>query len=48
MGGVVTDYTELAAVWVNIGRRTVFWILLITLPLVFAVACALNLKGAPL
>jgi uncharacterized membrane protein YraQ (UPF0718 family) len=43
MGGVVTDYTELAAVWANIGRRTVLWILLITLPLVIAVGSILNL-----
>jgi uncharacterized membrane protein YraQ (UPF0718 family) len=43
MGGVVTDYTELAALWTNIGRRTVLWILLITLPLVVIVGSILNL-----
>lgn len=42
MGGVVTDYTELAAVWTVIGRRTVAWILLITLPLVLACGLLLN------
>ena len=43
MGGVVTDYTELAAVWTAVGRRTVIWMLLITLPLVIAVGLILNL-----
>ena len=42
MGGVVTDYTELAAVWVNIGRRTVLWTLAITLPMVLAVGWLMN------
>ncbi len=43
MGGVVTDFTELAALWVNIGRRTVLWILVVTLPLVIGLGLALNL-----
>ena len=43
MGGVVTDYTELAAFWSNIGRRTVLWMLLVTLPLVIGVGWALNI-----
>lgn len=43
MGGVVTDYTELGAVWKTIGRRTVLWILAVTLPMVFAVGLLLNL-----
>ena len=42
MGGVVTDYTELAAFWANIGRRTVLWMLLITLPLVIILGWCLN------
>jgi uncharacterized membrane protein YraQ (UPF0718 family) len=42
MGGVITDYTELGALWANIGRRTVLWILLITLPLVIALGMILN------
>jgi hypothetical protein len=42
MGGVVTDYTELAAFWANIGRRTVLWMLAITLPLVVVVGWLLN------
>jgi len=43
MGGVVTDYTELAVLWTAIGRRTVRWLLLITLPLVVAMGLLLNL-----
>ena len=43
MGGVVTDYTELGAVWTTIGRRTVLWMLAVTLPLVFVAGLALNL-----
>ena len=43
MGGVVTDYTELGAVWKTIGRRTVLWILAVTLPLVVAAGLLLNL-----
>ena len=43
MGGVVTDYTELGAVWTTIGRRTVLWMLAVTLPLVFLAGLALNL-----
>jgi uncharacterized membrane protein YraQ (UPF0718 family) len=43
MGGVITDYTELAAVWATIGRRTVLWMLVITLPLVLLVGTILNM-----
>ena len=43
MGGVVTDYTELGAVWTTIGRRTVLWLLLVTLPMVVAAGLLLNL-----
>ncbi len=42
MGGVVTDYTELGALWTTIGRRTVLWILVVTLPLVLGVGVLLN------
>jgi uncharacterized membrane protein YraQ (UPF0718 family) len=42
MGGVVTDYTELGAVWTTIGWRTVLWMLLVTLPLVLAAGLILN------
>mgnify|MGYP001570741679 CR=1 FL=1 len=43
MGGVITDYTELGAVWRAIGRRTVLWMLAITLPLVLITGLILNL-----
>ena len=43
MGGVVTDYTELGALWMTIGRRTVFWMLIVTLPLVLIMGILLNL-----
>lgn len=42
MGGVVTDYTELGALWTTIGRKTVCWILLLTLPMVLVVGWMLN------
>ena len=43
MGGVVADYTELGALWTAIGKRTVLWILLITLPMVIGLGLLLNL-----
>lgn len=42
MGGVITDFTELSLLWANIGRRTVFWLLAVTLPMVFVVGWILN------
>ena len=45
MGGVVTDYTELAVLWTVIGRRTTVWMVLITLPLVLVTGLVLNLWG---
>jgi len=42
MGGVVTDYTELGALWSNIGPRTVLWLLVITLPLVIIMGLVFN------
>lgn len=42
MGGVVTDYTELAIIWKTIGKRAVLWLLGITLPLVIAAGWLLN------
>ena len=35
MGGVVTDYTEIGLVWINLGRRTALWMVALTLPQVF-------------
>lgn len=45
MSGVVTDYTELGAVWKTIGRRTVFWLVAVTLPLVLLMGLLLNWIG---
>jgi len=42
MGGVVTDYTELGALWSNIGRRTVFWMVTVTLPQVILLGLLFN------
>jgi uncharacterized membrane protein YraQ (UPF0718 family) len=42
MGGVITDYTELGAVWRAIGRRTVLWMLAVALPLVIGMGLLLN------
>jgi hypothetical protein len=42
MGGVITDYTELGAVWTTIGRRTVFWMLAVVLPMVAVIGMVLN------
>lgn len=47
MGGVVTDYTELAVLWKAIGPRTVRWLLLVTLPLVLLAGFLLNAIGLP-
>lgn len=44
MGGVITDYTELAVVWRNIGKRTVLWMLVVTLPLVLGLGWVLNAR----
>ena len=42
MGGVITDWTELSVLWTTIGRRTVGWLLLVTLPQVVVVGYLLN------
>ena len=42
MAGVVTDYTELGVLWSTIGRRTVLWLLVVTLPLVIGAGLVLN------
>ena len=42
VAGVVTDVTELGAVWATMGRRTVGWLLAIALPLVLALGLVLN------
>lgn len=43
MGGVVTDYTEIALIWANLGKKTVFWMLVVTLPQVILLALFLNI-----
>ena len=45
MAGVVTDFTELSAVWANLGRAAVGWLLLVTLPQVFLIGMVMNLVG---
>ncbi len=45
MAGVVTDYTELGALWTSIGRRTVLWLLAVTLPLVAVAGWVINGLG---
>jgi len=45
MGGVVTDYTELGALWTTIGPRTVLWLLAVALPMVVIVGLLLNALG---
>ena len=32
MGGVVTDYTEIGLIWLNVGKKTALWMLLVTIP----------------
>jgi len=44
MAGVITDYTELAALWANVGRRTVFWLLAVTIPPTVGLGWVLNLR----
>ncbi len=42
MAGVVTDFTELSLVWVNIGKQAVFWLMAVTLPQVFLLGLLMN------
>ncbi len=35
LGGVATNYTEVALLWVNIGRRTALWMPALCIPLIF-------------
>ena len=45
MAGVVTDVTELSVVWANLGKKTVGWLLLATLPQVFLWGMVMNMLG---
>jgi hypothetical protein len=42
MSGVVTNVTEIALVWKNIGRRTAFWMVALTLPQVILLGWIFN------
>jgi len=42
MGGVVTDFTEIALVWKNLGKKTAAWLLMITLPQVIFFGWLMN------
>ncbi len=42
MGGVVTDYTEIGLVWINVGRKTALWMVALSLPQVLLVGILLN------
>ena len=42
MGGVVTDITEVGLVWHNLGKKTAFWMLVISIPQVFIVGYIFN------
>ncbi len=43
MGGVVTDYTEIGLLWINLGKRTALWTLALSIPQVFLIGWALNI-----
>lgn len=42
MAGFITDYTEIGLVWINLGRRTALWLVLVTLPQVLLLGFLLN------
>lgn len=42
MAGVVTDYTEIGALWSNIGRRTAIWVPALTVPQVLLLGWLAN------
>jgi len=42
MGGVVTDYTEVGLIWMNIGKKTALWMLALTLPQVIFLGWIFN------
>lgn len=42
MGGVVTDYTEVGLVWMNLGKKTALWMLAITIPQVLLLGWIFN------
>jgi uncharacterized membrane protein YraQ (UPF0718 family) len=42
MAGVVTDFTELSTLWGAIGKRTVFWLVGLSVPLIVLLGVAMN------
>jgi uncharacterized membrane protein YraQ (UPF0718 family) len=42
MAGVVTDYTEIGLLWVNVGRRVALWLPVVSVPQVLLLAYAMN------
>ncbi|MDP8229739.1 MAG: permease [Candidatus Gorgyraea atricola] len=42
MAGVVTDYTEIGLLWVNVGKRVAIWLPIITVPQVIALGMLAN------
>lgn len=43
MAGVITDYTEISLIWANIGKRTAFWMVFLTVPQVLLLGLVFNL-----
>ncbi len=43
MAGVVTDYTEIGLLWVNVGKRVAIWLPVITVPQVIVLGMLANL-----
>lgn len=42
MGGVVTDYTEIGLIWMNLGKKTALWMIAITIPQVLLFGLLFN------
>ena len=43
MAGVVTDYTEIGLIWLNLGKKTALWLIAITIPQVILLGWLFNL-----
>jgi len=42
MTGVATDYTEISLIWSNIGKKTAFWLPIITVPQILILGYLFN------
>jgi uncharacterized membrane protein YraQ (UPF0718 family) len=42
MAGVVTDYTEIGLLWINVGRKVAIWLPVITVPQVVVLGILAN------